>query len=239
MHLVESSVQSAPVLLTQALGLGAIVWAGFQLKKSDFAKDHLTLSLGLIALVLAGQAVNISLASSFSGHFLGATLLTLLLGPAAALVSMASILTVQAIAFGDGSFATLGANFLVLGVAPVVVSQCILKLRSDANSSFQNALYIGGAAFLSVVGGALLLSVILGSHHLELLINHSRIALLESGLTLAAVGIVSSARKTEAPAIIQFARAAFVAALFAAAIPFSSNLPDGLEVVIEDQEEIG
>ena len=78
----EASAQSVPVVATQTLGLAALAWAGLRLKGAQFSEERLFLAVGLTALVLAGQAVNVGVAAHHSGHFMGATLLTLLLGPA-------------------------------------------------------------------------------------------------------------------------------------------------------------
>lgn len=228
MHLVEASAQSVPVVATQTLGLAALAWAGLRLKGAQFCKERLVLAVVLTALVLAGQAVNVSVAAHHSGHFMGAALLTLLLGPAGALVSMFAVLGIQA-SFGDGSFATLGANFLAIGVAPVVITAGIQGLLKGKNE----VLAASVGSFASVVGGALTLAVIIGAHTNEMLANHVVIGGLEVAMTLGIFGVIALAKKAaDAPVSLKPIAAAI--AVFAIAMPFSSELPDGLEVIVEE-----
>ena len=75
----------------------------------------------LAAFIFAAQMLNFPVAGGTSGHFLGATLAAVLLGPWLACLVMAVVLTTQAFAFADGGITALGANVLNMGVlgAPV------------------------------------------------------------------------------------------------------------------------
>ncbi len=71
------------------------------------------------ALVFAAQMVNFAIpGTGSSGHFAGGLLLAILLGPQAAFLTLASILTVQALFFADGGLLALGANIFNMGFAP-------------------------------------------------------------------------------------------------------------------------
>ena len=71
------------------------------------------------AFVFAAQMINFSIpGTGSSGHLGGALLLAILLGPHAAFVVVASVLTVQALFFADGGLLALGANLFNLGVLP-------------------------------------------------------------------------------------------------------------------------
>ncbi|MGB0372349.1 MAG: energy-coupling factor ABC transporter permease [Opitutales bacterium] len=232
MHLVEATSQSVPVIATQSLGLAALAWAGFRLKKSELSKDRLGLTVALTLLVLAGQAVNISMGASHSGHFLGTTLLTILLGPAIALLSMAAVLTVQAVAFADGSIATLGANFLAIGVVPVAITAGLMRVfKSQGRSALGFA-----ASFASVVAGALTLAVIMGTQYQALFVNHISIGLLEAAMTVGMLALFGAAKSNTSNNISLKPIAAAII-IFACALPFSSELPDGLEVTLEETTE--
>ena len=70
----------------------------------------------LAAFVFAAQMINFALpGTGSSGHIAGAVLLSLLLGPWAAFVALTSVLTVQALFFGDGGILALGANIFNMG----------------------------------------------------------------------------------------------------------------------------
>ena len=228
MHLVEASDQSVPVMITQSLGLAGLAWAAFRLKRAPLDKSKLALAAGLTLLVLAGQAVNITVAANHSGHFMGATLLAMLLGPAAALLSMACVLTIQAVALGDGSIATLGTNFLAIGIAPIAITAGLMALLKGQNKMVIAAV----ASFSSVVLGAFTLAGIMGAHHLELVSNHLIIGALEAGMTLGLFALFSLAKNPQ----ISLKPITAATALFTCALPFSSELPDGLEVITEEQD---
>ena len=60
--------------------------------------------------------LNFPVAGGTSGHFLGAALAAILLGPWLACLTMAVVLGVQAFVFADGGITALGANILNMGV---------------------------------------------------------------------------------------------------------------------------
>jgi cobalt/nickel transport system permease protein len=57
-----------------------------------------------------------------SGHLGGGLILTILLGPYAAFLVMASVLTVQALFFADGGLLALGCNIWNLGIYPCFIA---------------------------------------------------------------------------------------------------------------------
>ncbi len=96
----------------------AIAIASRTLKSSmDHRQAPLMGVLG--ALVFAAQMVNFAIpGTGSSGHFAGGMLLAILLGPHAAFLTQASVLTVQALFFADGGLLALGANIFNMGLAP-------------------------------------------------------------------------------------------------------------------------
>ena len=60
--------------------------------------------------------LNFPVAGGTSGHFLGAALAAILLGPWLACLTLAVVLGVQAFVFADGGITALGANILNMGV---------------------------------------------------------------------------------------------------------------------------
>ena len=99
----------------------AMAWPAQQLQlQPDDRRVPLMGMLG--AFVFAAQMVNFSIpGTGSSGHLGGGLLLAILLGPHAALVVIASVLTVQALFFADGGLLALGANLFNLGVLPCFV----------------------------------------------------------------------------------------------------------------------
>ncbi len=69
------------------------------------------------AFVFASQMINFAIpGTGSSGHIGGGILLTVLLGPHAGFLTMASILLVQALFFADGGLLAFGCNVLNLGL---------------------------------------------------------------------------------------------------------------------------
>lgn len=75
------------------------------------------------AFVFAAQMINFTIpGTGSSGHLGGGLILAILLGPEAAFLVMASVLTVQALFFADGGLLALGANIFNLGFFPAFVA---------------------------------------------------------------------------------------------------------------------
>lgn len=119
----------ADALLSPAVGgtlwaASAAVVARSSRRLGDGAEERLAPLMGMTgAFVFAAQMVNFAIpGTGSSGHLGGGLLLTLLLGPEAAVVVMTSILLVQALLFADGGLLALGANVWNLGVLPAFVA---------------------------------------------------------------------------------------------------------------------
>ena len=75
------------------------------------------------AFVFAAQMINFTIpATGSSGHLGGGLILAILLGPYAAFLVIASVLTVQALFFADGGLLALGCNIFNLGILPAFVA---------------------------------------------------------------------------------------------------------------------
>jgi len=75
------------------------------------------------AFIFASQMLNFTIpGTGSSGHLGGGLILAILLGPEAAFLVMASVLTVQALFFADGGLLALGCNIFNLGFFPAFVA---------------------------------------------------------------------------------------------------------------------
>jgi len=84
----------------------------------------------LAAFVFAAQMINFTIpGTGSSGHLGGGLLLAILLGPQAALLTLASVLTVQALFFADGGLLALGANIFNLGILPCFIAYPLVYKR--------------------------------------------------------------------------------------------------------------
>ena len=110
----------------------------------------------LAAFIFAAQMLNFPIAGGTSGHFLGATLAAVLLGPWLACLVMAVVLVVQAFAFADGGISALGANILNMGVLGALLAGFLV-------AGAMKALPHTRVAFLGVVGVVSWLAVMAGA----------------------------------------------------------------------------
>ena len=96
------------------------------------------------AFVFAAQMINFTIpGTGSSGHLGGGLLLAILLGPHAAFLAMASVLTVQALFFADGGLLALGANIFNLGIFPCFVAYPLVYKSITGNRLTKGKLFIG------------------------------------------------------------------------------------------------
>lgn len=69
------------------------------------------------AFIFAAQMLNFPVAAGTSGHFLGALMAALLLGPLNGCLVMAVVLIIQCLLFADGGITAIGTNIFNMGVA--------------------------------------------------------------------------------------------------------------------------
>ncbi len=88
------------------------------------------------AFVFAAQMINFPILYGTSGHLMGGTFLSVLLGPYMAILGMTIVLMMQALIFADGGLSTFGANVFNMAVVGGL-SYFIVKsfTRESKNSS--------------------------------------------------------------------------------------------------------
>jgi len=240
-----------------AVSAGTIAHCSKKLRKElDDKKVPLMGVLG--AFLFAAQMINFSIpVTGSSGHLGGGMLLTILLGPYAAFLTIASVLFVQALFFADGGILALGCNIFNMGFWPAfIVYPLIYKKIIGINPSKAR---LAVATMISAIIGLQLgpFSVVLETvlsdvaalpfSTFVLLIQpiHLAIGVIEGFVTVVVIAFVHKAR----PEILQGALEArpignhpvrnvvsifMIAALLTAGIVscFASRNPDGLEWAI-------
>jgi cobalt/nickel transport system permease protein len=179
---------------------------GYGLKTANATLDERRVPLlGVTgAFIFAAQMLNFPVAGGTSGHFLGAALAAILLGPWLACLTMGVVLGLQAFVFADGGITALGANVLNMGViGALVVGGLMLASRRTLPKSRTLLLGITGiGAWLAVMAGATATSIELalsGTVPLHTVLPamlgvHAIIALGEAVITVAAVSAVLATR---------------------------------------------
>jgi cobalt/nickel transport system permease protein len=184
----------------------AAVAVGVGLRRANVELDERRVPLlGVTAaFIFAAQMLNFPVAGGTSGHFLGAALAAILLGPWLACLVLAVVLGVQAFVFADGGITALGANVLNMGVVgALLVGGLMYAARRVAGHGRTALLAISGAgAWLAVMAGATTTSlglalsgtVPLGTVLPAMLGVHALIAVGEAVVTVAAVSAVLATR---------------------------------------------
>jgi cobalt/nickel transport system permease protein len=156
------------------------------------------------AFVFAAQMLNFPVAGGTSGHFLGAALAAILLGPWLACVVMSVVLVTQSFVFADGGVTALGANVLNMGVIGALVVGGLMVAARAALPRTRGAFLAVSAigAWLAVMAGAAATSaelaisgtVPLGTVLPAMLAVHALIGIGEGVITAAAVSAVLASR---------------------------------------------
>lgn len=256
MHLADGIVQS-PVWLVgaTALGVGSVALVARRLGEPGTRGVAFTGTLA--AFVLAAQALNVPLLPGASAHVIGASLLTLAVGPARAVLALVAVLLVQALLLGDGGVSALGINALNIAVLPVLSVHVAARLLGPKRLGTVAVL---GTLLGSTLGGASLATLLVfgagfpSSLTYGWLVGVQALAGLGEGVLTAlairhiqslAPGMLAAARSpaANAPALLDdsgastrnvgLAWAALAVALACALLPLASHTPDALERVVE------
>jgi cobalt/nickel transport system permease protein len=189
-----------------ACAVPAIGAVGYGLRRASRELDERRVPLlGVTAaFVFAAQMLNFPVAGGTSGHFLGAALAAILLGPWIACLVMSVVLVTQSFVFADGGVTALGANILNMGVigALLVGGLMLLARRVLPNRRGVFLAVAGAGAWLAVVAGSVACSfelaasgtVPLGTVLPAMLGVHVLIGAGEAVITVAAVSAVLSTR---------------------------------------------
>lgn len=152
MHIPDGFLSNPVMVATNAAAVAAV---GAAVKKASAELDERQIPLMGVtaAFVFAAQMLNFPIVGGTSGHVLGGLLTALLVGPNAALVVMAVVLTVQAFLFNDGGVLALGAN--ILNMAVIGSWCCYWIYRWLVKLSGNETAAVAISAWLSVVLGAI------------------------------------------------------------------------------------
>ena len=254
MHMSDALLSPAVGLGFHAASAGLLAVTARRAAREDGYERRLPMMGVLGAFVFACQMVTFAIpGTGSSGHLAGGMLLAIVLGPSAAFLVMASVVTVQALFFADGGLLALGCNLFNLGFWPAFVG--VAAYRAIARRWPGRRGVLAGAmvaSLLSVELGAIGVSVetaLSGRSELpfrELLLVmaaiHLPIAAVEAVVTAAAVRALArwAPDRVETPQRPGAARVPVLAGiagvtLFAATLlaSFASERPDGLTWAVQ------
>lgn len=130
MHMADALVAPAVAATMYVCSGGA---AGFSVKKVRLESDPKKIPvMGVMgAFVFAAQMINFTIpGTGSSGHLCGGMMLTALLGPYAAFLTMIGVLLIQCLLFADGRSSGARVQYLEYGVL-WVLSRLFPVLASD------------------------------------------------------------------------------------------------------------
>jgi cobalt/nickel transport system permease protein len=203
------------------------------------------------AFVFVAQMLNFPVASGTSGHLLGATLAAVLLGPAAAVIVMSTVLIVQALLFADGGILSLGANVFNMAVVGPLAGYGVYRLlRVIFRGEYGRLVSVSVASWFSTVMAAIFCAgelawsgtVAWSAAFPAMAVVHMATGLGEAVITMLVIASIARARPellhdTIPAATVEERSTGFVLVallvigLLLLVAPHASELPDGLEKV--------
>jgi cobalt/nickel transport system permease protein len=242
-----------PLVSAVAWLLAAVILAiAVSHTREDFDERLVPLAGIMAAFIFAAQMLNFPVAGGTSGHFVGAALAFIILGPWLGLLVMTAVIAVQALLFQDGGLVVMGANILVMGVLPGFSAYYLYRLGRGRPWNIQLGV-AGLAAWVSIMVAALATALLLafsGTAGLAVVLPimlgvHALIGLGEALITVAALAFIRRVRPSLLGGGQDAGKSGWAVAGLAVALllvlfaPFASGHPDGLEWVAETTGFIG
>lgn len=254
MHMADALISP---LVGGTMWVATGVVAAYSIKKIQSEMDEKKIPLmGVMgAFIFASQMINFAIpGTGSSGHIGGGLILAILLGPYAGFLTIASVLTIQALFFADGGLLALGSNIFNLGFFSCFIAYpLIYKVLMGQGYSTRRILFV--SVLTAVIGLQLgAFAVVLetlfsgktelpfGTFLLLMQPIHLAIGAIEGLVTAAIVTyiwrerpeIIQRAASGEAIGAISIKRVTTVLVIAAMVIGgglswFASSNPDGLE----------
>ncbi|MBF0228660.1 MAG: energy-coupling factor ABC transporter permease [Desulfamplus sp.] len=162
MHMADALISPA-VGCTMWVVTASLIGYCSKKVKSEMYDEKVPLMGVLGAFIFAAQMINFTIPiTGSSGHLGGGMILSILLGPHIAFLTMASVLTVQSLFFADGGLLALGCNIFNLGffpcfiAYPLIYKNIVRKVHtqpySHQNQQKKDKYILIGALIASIVG---------------------------------------------------------------------------------------
>ncbi len=243
MHIPDGFLDTKTWITVAAASGAAVAYAVKKVNKELEEKDPPLMGV-LAAFIFAAQMINFPVAGGTSGHFIGGALAAILLGPWKAILVMLSVISVQALLFGDGGITALGANVLNMAIiAPLLAYWIYQALRrfSMPGGAFVAGLVstiitaLAATTELAVSGTSpfIITASLMAGWHLVIGLGEGLITATTIGyLARVRPDLVKSEGGLDWRSLALFGGVAAFCALFLS--PLASSLPDGLNRVAKD-----
>ncbi len=248
MHIPDNFLSPPVWASLDAVAIPSIAYVSRQAQKAT-SENRVPLLGVMGAFVFAAQMINFPVGMGTSGHLVGGTLLTCVLGPWAAALVVTAILIVQALIFQDGGVLALGANVLNMALMGVLFGY--LPARALFRTKWRSyGIFLGGVCSVLASGILALTELTLSGIRIPATLLQASLALfavnaiLEGAITVSVVRAISRLNPGVAetglsrdPGVStgtgwqKVAGAICAASLVLAAggVLIASSLPDGLE----------
>jgi len=249
MHIPDGFLSIPVSVVGWLLFIAILVYALRQTRK-QLGEHRIPLMGIMAAFVFAAQMLNFPVAGGTSGHLLGATLVSIFLGPWAMIVVMTCVVGVQAVLFQDGGILALGFNIVNMGVISGLVGYTVYTWLTKILPRTTVSQWVGAGigAWLSVVVASIataLQLVVSGTSAFDVVLPamvgvHLLIGIGEALITVATIAFVHQTRPDLLQARADNRGARWIAVGFNIALslvfvsPWANPNPDGLERVAED-----
>ena len=163
MHIPDGYLGPATYGTMYAVTIPFWAIAAKKLNKTLKAKQAPYLALGA-AFSFVIMMLNVPIIGGTTGHATGTTLIAILLGPWAAIISVSVALIIQALLFGDGGITTLGANCFNMAVIGGLAGYGIYWLIAAGSDVQSKRRWIAAAvaAYFSLTISALITGIEFG-----------------------------------------------------------------------------
>jgi cobalt/nickel transport system permease protein len=149
------------LIVTWAITIPLLAFA-WKKTKNTYSSSFATTIAVLSALVFVIQMLTFPVAGGTSVHILGGTLLAIILGPYAGMLSMTMVLGMQAVFFADGGLLSFGANALNMAVIGSLSFFLVKFLTGRSNGGKRFAISVFLATFFSATLTAVLTGIEIG-----------------------------------------------------------------------------
>lgn len=151
MHMADALISPAVGGTMYAATTTLIAYSSKKLK-NDMDNSRIPLMGVMGAFIFAAMMINFTIpGTGSSGHLGGGLLLSILLGPHAAFLTIASVLIIQGFFFADGGLLALGCNIFNLGFYPCFIAYPFI-FKKLMPCGFSKTRLLIASIFAAVVG---------------------------------------------------------------------------------------
>lgn len=156
MHIPDGFLNIPVIVVTWALSIG-LVALSLKRVQAEYQERTVPLMGVCAAFIFAAQMINFPIPGGTSGHLLGGTLASTLLGPWTGTLVMSTVFIVQGFIFQDGGITVMGANIFNMGLIGTFGGYYLFRIIRNALGRDQlQGIVVGSAvaAWVSVVVAA-------------------------------------------------------------------------------------